>query len=433
MSQAKKVLKGIAASEDYKALAQAIETADYDTISRSYLQVTQLLEKAQEGILQTIQGLPRRNKDAEREKFRAAFMLSASTILPHWHSLDSQLKAQGIMEGEVFALGSKGDPLVRTPEGRVVVVSGSAAKEGAKAKFRVVTRGEKLDFGRAVELTPDYFYLLMTQDTRQQIGRTFDRVEEHLKGRPGRSPEGGLAAVSELLRELEGARELTAKLQAAERERLLGRLQGYRRRLLGECILKLALDFLSGEEEREVTGCCNGDEQLAARALSAPGLFRLQAHQTLKMHLLAGEEPRGYSQAIRNLEERLDSMDAALKLMEFKSGVEEVYPLVRRYLEKMDMVFERLQRKAMELARAMSEDRVCSAEDIGSAVKGAFSSTVLSSELRRAFRSAEDFHTLRGAVVKLRAMLGDGETMTAESAIRPYLSQKVATAFASAS
>ena len=42
MSQASKALKEIAAREEYQALAKAVETGDYETIAKSYPQLSKL-------------------------------------------------------------------------------------------------------------------------------------------------------------------------------------------------------------------------------------------------------------------------------------------------------------------------------------------------------------------------------------------------------
>jgi hypothetical protein len=148
----------------------------------------------------------------------------------------------------------------------------------------------------------------------------------------------------------------------------------------------------------------------------------------LKAELLSGEKPKGYPEIVDRLEKSLDSMETALQLMDFKNRIEKVYPLAKRYLEGMDLFFERLNRKAMDLAFTLGEN-VGDAPQIESSIEAAFSLEALGAELRRAFRSPEEFLNLRGAVNELRLRLGNAEASRAEAAIEPYLRQIMSFAF----
>ncbi len=428
MSQASKALNKIAASEEYKALDEAIKAANWETMAKSYVRLGGLMEEEKKQILEKINSLPRQNKDEDCEKFQAAFAIRASITLPQWYWLDSQLKEAGVMEGEVFGFGTLGDPLVRTREGRVVVIRGNTLEKGAKIRFKVVTEGPKLDFGRLIELTPEYFSSLLNREARTGIKKSFDAVEECLKNRSIELNESGLSQLSELLKGLEEARELANKLEAVEREATVARILAYRKRLLNEYGVKLAFEFMSREETREIVEACQGDGQQVASALAASGFFRYQAHQALRARLLTGEGLKGYSEILKNLESKVDSMDAALELMEFQSGVEKVSPSAKAYLERIDRLFDRLNRKAREVALAIAEGRI-SSQDINSAIREAFSGAALGVELRRTFRSAGEFAALRGALADLMTMLGDSAGIAAESAIKPYLTRKIASAF----
>ena len=429
MSQAKKTLNKIASSEEYKALVAAIEQGDYETIFNSYVQISGLLEESEREIEEKIRGLPRRNRDEDRVKFQSAFTIRAQTTLPQWHWLDSELKKQGITEGEVIGFGGKGDPLARTKEGRVVVIRGAELKEGEKARFQVVAEGEKVDFGRVFEFSPDFFYFMLSRETRERVRNSLSSIREYLDNQPVGVDEDGLTQLSEILKEIEGVRELAPQLREEERDRIIGRVVAYRGRLLRDSGVKMAFEFFSREEERAIGEACQGDEKKKASALSAPGLFRYQAYQALKAELFAGEELKEYGEIVDKMEKALDSMNSALELMDFQAGIKGAHPSAKRYFEKMDRLFERLSRRARQVALAVAEDRICDKQDILSAIEQAFSFEALCSELRRVFRSPDEFFALRGALLELRAKLGDADGISAEAALKPYLRCVTALAF----
>ena len=125
MSQTRKTLKKIASTDQYQALVTAVKEADYETIVSSYIKLSQLLEEAEREIEGKIQSLPRRNKGEDYKRFRTAFAARIRMVLPQWYWVDSELRERGVVEGEVFGFGSKGDPIVRTAEGRVVALKGA--------------------------------------------------------------------------------------------------------------------------------------------------------------------------------------------------------------------------------------------------------------------------------------------------------------------
>lgn len=431
MSQVDKILKGISASEEYKALAAAIDKNDYEAIGKAYSQVAVLLADGKKQVLEKLQALPRRNKEQERLNFEAAYSRRLSSDVPAWHRISSLLKEKGVAEGEVYATGKKGDPLVRSSEGRLVVVSGSTAQPGTKVLYRVETKGDKLDFGREVKLDADFFYVLLNGDTLDATRKTLDGLEARTRAVFAQAGKLDVQELSQLLTGLDGVKNSSDKLRESEKVKYLGRVHFLRRRLLDDWVARSIFDFLASEEEREIAELCLPDEQAKERAMSAPGLFRRQAHEALKEQLLAGQEIKGYSDALTELEKNLDSMDAALKLMEFKSGIDEAVPLAKQYVERMDRVFDSIKRRARRVAAAMAENGIYSAQDIDAAIREEFSGSALCSELRAAFRSAQDFNEMRDALTKLQAMLSNKESAALESAIKPYLTRKTGLAFRS--
>ncbi|MFH1381412.1 MAG: hypothetical protein ABIH70_00775 [Chloroflexota bacterium] len=428
MSQTKKVLKQIASSEEYQTLVTAIEKADYESIFNSYIQIAKQLEDAGKEINEKIQGLTRRNKEEDSQKFQSAFALRAESMIPRWYWLNTELKKQGITEGEVIGLGSKGDPLARTPEGRIVVIRGTALKEGDKVKFRVVATGEKIDFGRVFELTPQFLYFIFNQETHTKINDLLATIREQLNKYQGNTDQITPEELAQLLKQLAEIRELTDQLQSEEKERLSAILVAYRKRLFRDFIPRLAFELLSRTEENEIKESCLTDEERSA-ALSAHGLFRRDVFEAAKTGLFSGDKIKGYDEMLTKLESNLDSMNSALQFMEFKAAMEEMALPAKRYVEKMDRFFDRLSAKANQLSFTLAEDKVCNVEDITSAISGAFSGESLNIELRRTFRHAEEYFTLRGALVQLKTKLGDNGAAAAEATLRPYLHRKIELAF----
>ncbi len=425
MSQASKVLKEIAAGPEYAALAEAMEKGDYDTIAKSYGQLNGIIEGRKKEILEKIDGLLRQNKDGDRQQFMNAFAVRVSTTLPQWHRLITLLQEQKIADGEVIGAGSKGDPMVRTADGKLTIISGLTAEKGSRVKFRVSREGEKVNFGQAVEFTPDFFYILLNQRVLVDIRDRFNAVDERLKTVQGEMTPG---LMNEILQELEKVRELDGGLRQDEKDKVNLRILNYRKRLLNEYGIKLALEFIERQETEEIKALCQGDGEKANNALAVPGLFRYQSHRAVKAELFDGKELKGYVEMLGRLE-NFDSMDGALKLMEFKSGFEEVEPAAREYLEKMDTMFERLHRKARTVVAGVAEGQGQSIEEIRRQIEAAFTGKGAGSEMRGVFRNPGEFFGLRESLIKLRTMLGNDASQAGESAIRPYLNHKITQAF----
>lgn len=132
MSQASKVLKEIAASQEYLDLVQAIEKSDYEAIAANYRKLYSSIEEKKKAILDKIDTLPRQNKDADRKQFLSAFDRLLVANLPQWDRINNLIKEQKVVEGEIFSTGAKGDPMVRSAEGKTVIVSGSTAAQGMR-------------------------------------------------------------------------------------------------------------------------------------------------------------------------------------------------------------------------------------------------------------------------------------------------------------
>ncbi|MFC2058298.1 hypothetical protein ACFLTS_01455 [Chloroflexota bacterium] len=429
MSQTKTALKKIASGEEYKTIGAAVENKDYEAMCDPYIQISALLVEEEKKIKDTLENLPWRDKAEVCQKFQSDFYLAVERILPLWHRIDSELKKLKITESEVFGFGSKGDPLVRTPEGRIVVLRGPKLEEGEKVRFRVVTEGEKIDFGEVFKLTSASLYSVFTQDTREKIKSSFSSVEESLEILLTDLDENRLPELGELLKKLEGVNELASKLQAQERERIAAQVLRYRRKLLDAVSTMLMFDFISREEEREIGDFYKDDKDQRDRALMAPGLFRYRTHEALKEELLSEGDLRGYSEVFKSMEDKVESMDSAMELMEFESRIEDALPKAKKYLDKIDSLLERLTRKAGQVASGLADEGVIDPHEIRSAVRSAFAEKLLLAELRTIFRSSEEFFSLRGALFELNKNMGNSNGTSAEAALKPYLRQKIAQAF----
>ena len=141
MSYTKRILRDIASGTEYKALADAIEQADYEVIFGSYMRISKLISSGEEKIEESIESLPVRSKNERLDKFRQSFDLAIERMLPLWQQLNRALINSKITEGEVFGFGKKGDPLVRTPEGIIVALRGSELEKGNKVRFVVEHEG----------------------------------------------------------------------------------------------------------------------------------------------------------------------------------------------------------------------------------------------------------------------------------------------------
>ncbi len=424
MSQASKILKKLATSDEYKTLVEAMSKGDYQAIYESYTRLNAAIDEASKEVEAKIQGLVRQNKDEDRQKFMAALNQRASDVLPEWHRLNAEFKKQKIMEGTVFGVGSKGDPLVRSPEGRVVVISHATLKEGDKVRFKVVAEGDKIDFGRLFELSADSFDMLLNQDARDQIRNALNSVRDRVNAVITSGETDGL---DDLLKELEESKKAAEKLQAEERERALGRIAALRRKLVETVVTRIAADFICREEEREIRELCTGED--TELALAAPGLCRRSSHDQFKAEFLVDENPKGYRETIQKMESSLDSMNSAIELMEFKARIEQIFPAVREYAKKLDRSLDNLSDIIRQLAGRLAQDNLACLADINAAIKAALADEATAGWLRRGFRSPDEFFTLRASLSELQTRLGDELGARREAAIRPYLRQKVTLAF----
>ncbi len=427
MSQTSKTLKKIASSEEYKSLATAVEQSDYETVFTAYNQVAALLEEARREVRQKIDALPRENRDEDYHRFQQAFISRCKTELSQWHRIDSELKRQKVMEGEIFGLGSRGDPMAKTSGGRVVIIRGADLKEGDKVTFRIVAEGGKVDFAHPLELNPSSLYRLLNQDTWDNIGERLNSVRESLKG--GLRGEDKLEELSQALNQLEEVKPLAADLKDEDKEKTLSKVSFYRKRLLATCMESLALEFISRREEEDIRQLCQSDAQAEERALKAPGLFRCQAHRDLKARLQSKSDPQDYGAALDEMQANLDSMGAALEMLDFKDKIERLRPTAYKYLEKMDGLFRGLSQEATRLAVRLGEGDICQADDIRTEVEKAFSTEALCAHMRQAFRKAEEFRYLRGALDDLINQTGDGSVKNEEAALKPYLDRITEAAF----
>ena len=429
MSQTKRILKGIASGEEYQALAAAIERVDYKAMFASYMRISQLLSEGKGKIEKSLENLPLQNKDERRGKFLRDFELATERILPLWHQLNTELMKRKVMEGEVFSFGKKGDPLVKGPEGTIVVLPGSKLEKGERIRFRVVQETEKLSFGRVLDLTPQSFYFLITQEAREEIRNSLALIADRLQISQQPLNEGSLSELGELLQKLEDIKKLSSTLQAEERERATAQVTKYRERLLHGASIRLMSDFISQQEEREIENFYQDNHEEKTKALLALGLFRRHTYEAARESLFLGDRPEGYTEVLSEMKNKVDSMDSAIEFLKFKSAIDEVYPKAKGYFEKMDRLFENLTQRAKGVANVLSNKEVVDPEEIYLTIKNAFPEEVLFLELRKAFRSSKEFLSLRGAFTELNRWLRNQETLSSEAAFRPYLHRKVLQAF----
>jgi hypothetical protein len=429
MSQTKRILKEIASGEDYQALATAIERADYEAMFASYMRISQVLSEGKRRIEESLENLPLQNKDEHRGRFLRAFELATERILPLWHQLNSELIKKKVMEGEVFDFGKKGDPLVKRPEGTIVVLPGSKLEKGERVRFRVVQEAEKLGFGKVFDLNPQSFYLLITQEAREKIKNSFALLGDRLETSQQPWNEGPLSELGELLQKLEEIKQFSSPLQTEERERVAAKVTKYRKGLLQGASIRLMFDFISQQEEREIENFYQDSHEEKTKALLALGLFRHHTYKAARERLFLGDIPEGYTEVLREMENKVDSMDSAIELLKLKSAIDEVYPKAKGYFEKMDRLFRNLTQRVKHVADVLSNKEVVDPEEIYLTIKNAFPEEILFLELRKAFRSSKEFLSLRGAFTELNRWLRNQETISSEAAFRPYLHHKVLQAF----
>jgi len=430
MSQTKRILKEIASGEDYQALATAMNQVDYEAMFVPYMRISQLVSEGKGRIEQSIGNLPLQNKDERRAKFLRDFELATERILPLWQQLNSELMKRKVMEGEVFGFGRKGDPLVKRPEGTIVVLPGAKLEEGERVRFRVVQEAEKLNFGRVLDLNPQSFYFLITQEAREQIRDSLALIRDRLQTSPEPLNEGSLSEIGELLQKLEEVKRLSSTLRTEERERVADQITKYRKGLLHGASIRLMSDFISQQEEREIEDFYQDSQEEKTKALLALGLFRRHTYEAARESLFLGDRPEGYTEVLSEMENKVDSMDSAIELLDAKSALDEVYPKAKGYFEKMDRLFENLVQRAKKIAAVLSSKEVVDPEEIHLTIENAFPEEILFLELRKAFRSSKELLSLRDAFTEMNRWLRNQEIVSSEAAFRPYLHHKVLQAFA---
>jgi hypothetical protein len=419
MSQASKALKEIAAGPEYTLLAQAVEKSDYEAIAAAYRTLAVAIEEKKRAVLEKIDTVPGQMGE-NRQQFITAFNSRLDT-LPAYEKLFKMINEQKIVDGDITDVGSKGDPIVKTADGKTVIISGAKAEKGAHIKYKIITEGQKLDFGKFVELNADFFYSVLNQETLNKIELCFNSVENRLRSGEKMTPE----ILNEMLAALEQARGIACSLKSVEQERTSQRILAYRKKMLGDYGMKLAFDFMAAAEEKEIRDLYPGDEVKTAKALAAPGLFRRQQYMAFKNSLFMGAKLKGSDEIQAKLEKNIESMDSALKLMEFKATLDELESNARGFVAKMDELFDKLNNKARYTVYAIAEDKTFNAGEIQGKIEGAFSGISLFSEIRRIFRGQGDYFSSREAAVKLKTTLGDAEIQSQDSAIRPYLRNKM--------
>ena len=435
MSQTTRALKAIATGDDYQALANAIEQVDYDSMFTCYMRLLELLTEEKEKIKEGIENLPHRNKQEQRDKFQRAFDLAAERILPLWHRLDQQLSAgllrTNAVDGEVFAFGKKGDPLAKTAGGMVVVLPGCKKEIGERVRFRVVQETEKLSFGRVIDLDAQSFYSLITQEVRDRIRDSLAVVDDYVKRGQATTTGDPLVELTELLRALQEVKNMSSTLRADESRRIAAQVLQYRRRLLFTAGVKLMFALISSREESDIHDFYRDGAEERTKALAALGLFRHYGYEAARQEFFQGEAPEGYTERLGEMSDKVDSMNAALEFMEFKSALDDALPRAKAYLDKMDRFFEKLVSRVKRVTDGLANEDLVDVEEFRSAIESAFSDDVLFAELRKSFRTSRDFLASRGAFMELNRRLGNQEALSAEAAFRPYLRHKITRAFGS--
>jgi len=428
MSNTKKILKDIASSAEYKDLTDAITQVDYEVIFDSYMNISKLISSGKEKIEEGFEHLPPRSKSERLDKFRQSFDLAVERTLPLWHQLNQALIKGQIMEGEVFSHGKKGDPLVRTPEGILVALRGSKLEEGNRVRFIIVYEGEKISIGKVFDLNPQSFYTVITQESRERVKHSLAAIEDHLKSSQDSPNEDSLPLLEELLGELEEITKLPSIFRPEERQRIIAQALRYRNRLLYDFGIRLMFESLSEQEEKGIETFYEGRPEDKNKAMSALGLFRRHSYEAAEK-LLSHDKPEEYGQSFNDIEDEIDSMESAMKIMDYRASIDRAYPKAQSYLEKMNRLFNRLTKKVGQVIDAMPENGMVKPDEIQLVIKDAFNEDSLFFELRKTFKSSKDYFSQRSAFSELIKKLGDQESIAAENAFRSYLDYKIPQAF----
>ncbi len=433
MSQTSKVIKDIATGEAYTQLTSSIEQNDYKSMFEAYALIEAELQEGKTKIEEGIENLPVRNIRDHREKFQKAFDQARVRMLPLWDQIRRQLEkgmqSNGVLEGEVFGAGKKGDSLVKAPDGAVVVLGGAKIEPGKRVKFTIMQEAGKVKFGRVFNLEAQNFYLMVTQETRDRVRAMLASIEEAVDTFQERLQEDPWPELGRLLEDLEAVKSLTAALQTEERRRIFNQITRYRRVLIHQAGTRFMFKYIAEREENEIQQFYQDGQEERSRALSALGLFRRYTYDSVKQEILSGEKPEGYTEIVNQLNEEVDSMDSAMRLLDFESAMDEVHPRAKGYLERMDKFFDALAQKARRVTETLAEKGITDHQEIRLAIETAFTPEALLRELRYTFRSPRDFLSSRKAFLELNRMLKNEEAVTAESTFRPYLNYKVQQAF----
>jgi len=423
MSNTRKIIKDIASGSEYKALADAIEQTDYEAIFESYTSISELINNSRGKIEEGIESLPVGSKEKRLVDFRRSFDSAVERILPLWHELNGALAKSKVMDGEVFGIGKKGDPLVRTPDGTIVALRGSKLEEGSQVKFSVEYEGEKISIGRVFELNPQSFYITITQEHRERINTTFASIENYLNKAQEGLNEDSLSLSGELLVELGKIENPPPTFRPEERERIAAQALKYRKRLIYGLVVRSMFDFLSKKEEEAIGAFYRDRSEEMSQALSALGLFRRHTYEAAEK-LLLGDKPE-HGQDSGEIEDEIDSMDSAMKVLEYQEAIDRAYPRAKSYLNKMNHIFDRLVERAEQVADSLSETEAVDLKEIQDAIETAFGEDTLSFELRKAFRNSKEFLSFRGAFSQLIKAQKDQESIAADSAFISYLHHKI--------
>jgi len=428
MSNTKKILREIASGKEYKALLDAVEQTDYETIFDSYTRISELICNGKGKIEEDIGNLPVRSKAEQLDKFRRSFNSAVERMLPLWHQLNRTITNAQIIEGDIFDHGKKGDPLVRTPEGIIVALRGSELDVGSHVRFVVEFEREKICIGRVFELNPQSFYTVITQEHRDKIKSAFSSIDDYLRSSQEHEEEGSLSRLGELLVMLEEIEKIPPTFRPDERKRIIDQAVGYRKRLLYSIGIQSAFDFLAEQEEKAVGDFYSGRDEEKYKALAALGLFRRNTYEEAEK-LLLDEKDDEYGGNLSEIEDDIDSMDSAMKIMEYKEAIDKAYPRARSYLKKMNRIFDIITERAIEITDSLSEARTVDLEEIRQAIENAFHEEKLSYELRKAFKSSKEFLSFRSAYSELVNAQKDQERIAAEVAFKSYLQYRLPKVF----
>lgn len=428
MSNTKKLLSEIASGDEYKALAAAIEKADYQAIFDSYMKISGLINHGKKRIEEGIENLPVQNKADHLEKFKQAFDLAIERKLPLWSQLYQVISRKQIAEGEVFGIGKKGDPLVRTPQGRIIALRGTKLEVGTKVSFAVEYEGEKVGMGRVFNLDAQSFYNIITQEPRERIRRALNSIEDRLKTSPAILNEDSLSLFGVLLLELEEIKRAPTSFNTEEQKRIIDQVMNHRKRLIHDMGVRLMFDFISQQEEKDIQEFFHDRPEENTRALSALGLFRRHTYEAAEK-IIPGDKPEGLEQSFGEIDEKVESMASIMKLMDFKDSIDRISPKAKSYFDSMSRIFENLTGRVSQVTDVLSESDTVDPKEIQLAIDKAFGEDTLSSEIRGSFRSSREFLSLRGAYGELVNKLRDEESFAAETAFRSYLNQKIPKAF----